>query len=201
MKSLSSLCAATTILITVQAFADPVVENLSQIHGNVVGGQGLMGINIAAGDGNAQLNASALAISVGQGAHSSLQLRQNIDFSALDQAHDSISTIGENAFSNAQGALSVNQVSGVGNAQINAISIGIGIDGASAITDAQLAATTSGQATSGVDDPQYRREARIEGEAFKGSSGLVQVNQLAGTGNATANSFQLRIELGTENPQ
>lgn len=198
MKSLSSLCAATTILIAVHTCADPVVENLSQIHGNVAGsGQGIMAINLAAGDSNAQLNASALAISVGQGVQS-MQLRQNINFSAIDQAQDSISTISENAFTNAQGALSVNQVSGVGNAQINAISIGVGLEGA-VISDAQLAATTSGHATAALEDPQYRREARIEGQAFKGSSGLVQVNQLAGTGNATANSFQLKVELGTEN--
>ena len=200
MRSLSSLCAATTILIAVQACADPVVENLSQIRGNVAaGGQGLTAFNIAAGDSNAQLNASALAISVGQGVQS-LQLRQSISFSAIDPAQDSISTINENAFSNAQGALSVNQVSGVGNAQINAISIGIGLGGA-VIADVQLAATTSGQPVSAPDEPQYRREARIEGQAFKGSSGLVQVNQLAGTGNATANSFQLSVELGAENPQ
>jgi len=197
MKSLSSLCAATTILIAVQTCADPVVENFSRIQGDVAGGQGLVAINLAAGDSNAQLNASALAISVGQGIQE-MQLRQNINFSAIDQAQDSISTINENAFANVQGALSVNQVSGVGNAQINAISIGIGLDGA-AVTDTQLAATTSGQSISALADPQYRREARIEGQAFKGSSGLVQVNQLAGTGNATANNFQLKVELGTEN--
>lgn len=200
MKSLSSLCAATTILIAVQASADPVVENFSRAQGNVAAGsQGIMAINLAAGDSNAQLNASALAISTGLGVQS-LQLRQRINFSAIDQAQDSISTIGESAFSNTQGALSVNQVSGVGNAQINAISIGIGLEGA-AISDAQLAASTSGQAASTQDDPQFRREARIEGQAFKGSSGLVQVNQLAGTGNATANNFQLSVELGATNQQ
>lgn len=200
MNSPSILCAAT-ILLAVQVSADPLVENVSRIQGNVVGGNGLMGINIAAGDSNAQLNAKALAISVGQGAHSALQLRQNIDFSGIDQAQDSISTISGNAFSNAGGALSINQVSGVGNAQINAVSIGIGLDGAAAVSDTQLAQTTSGSAVNALENPQYRREARIEGQAFKGSSGLVQVNQLAGTGNATANNFQLSVELGMESQQ
>jgi hypothetical protein len=36
----------------------------------------------------------------------------------------------------------------------------------------------------------------IDNTAFDGARGLIQVNQSAGSGNATANSFALRVETG-----
>jgi hypothetical protein len=35
--------------------------------------------------------------------------------------------------------------------------------------------------------------------AFRGARGIIQVNQSAGSGNATANSFAMRIMAGTGN--
>jgi len=41
------------------------------------------------------------------------------------------------------------------------------------------------------------REAGISGDAFRNVNGIVQINQTAGAGNATANSFVLRPPAGT----
>jgi hypothetical protein len=41
------------------------------------------------------------------------------------------------------------------------------------------------------------REASIGSTAFRNATGLVQVNQTVGAGNATANSFVLRPPAGT----
>jgi hypothetical protein len=41
------------------------------------------------------------------------------------------------------------------------------------------------------------REASISSDAFRHANGIVQINQAAGAGNATANSFVLRPPAGT----
>jgi hypothetical protein len=48
--------------------------------------------------------------------------------------------------------------------------------------------------SNGVHDA---REASISNEAFRNVNGIVQINQTAGAGNATANSFVLRPPAGT----
>ncbi len=201
MNRLRTLVYGAAALIALQAVADPVLDNQSDISGKAARGQsGQMGVNMAAGDNNLQLNAAALAISAGQGARATLDLRQNVDISGADLTHNSVSTISDSAFSHSSGTLSINQVSGLGNAQINSIAIGLGLDG-HAVTDTQLSSSVTGYSAELAPDDAGHREVRIEDKAFKGSSGLVQVNQLAGTGNATANSFQLRVNLGVKNEQ
>ncbi|UTW12550.1 hypothetical protein [Marinobacterium rhizophilum] len=201
MNRLRNLVYGTAALIALQAGADPVLDNHSDISGKAARGQsGRMAINMAAGDGNAQLNAAALAISTGLGTHALLDLRQKVDISGADPTHNSVSAISDSAFSHSSGTLSINQVSGLGNAQINSIAIGFGLDG-KAVTDTQLSSSVTGYSAGLAPDDAGHREVRIEDEAFKGSSGLVQVNQLAGTANATANSFQLRINLGVKSEQ
>tara|TARA_B100001063_G_C16727460_1_gene537283 strand:- start:170 stop:772 length:603 start_codon:yes stop_codon:yes gene_type:complete len=200
MKTLFSLVTSTALLISAPAFAETLLENSSLINGNVLQGQGRIGVNMAAGDQNAQINAAALAVSYGQGAHATLDLQQNVRLTEAEWAHDSTSTITENAFSNATGVISVNQVSGLGNAQVNAVAIGLGIEG-EAITEIGLASATTGYNAELAPTDTGHREARIDDKAFDGSSGLIQVNQLAGSGNATANSFQLNISLGLDNEQ
>lgn len=198
MKTLFSLVTSTALLISAPAFAETLLENSSLINGNVLQGQGRIGVNMAAGDQNAQINAAALAVSYGQGAHATLDLEQNVRLTEAEWAHDSTSTITENAFSNVTGVISVNQVSGLGNAQVNAVAIGLGIEG-EAITEIGLASATTGYNAELAPIDTGHREARIDDKAFDGSSGLIQVNQLAGSGNATANSFHLNISLGLDN--
>lgn len=200
MKTLFSLVTSTTLLISAQAFAEPWLENSALIDGSVLQGQGRIGVNMAAGDQNAQINAAALAVSYGQGAHATLDLQQNVRLTEAEWAHDSTSTITDNAFSNASGVISVNQVSGLGNAQINAVAIGLGIEG-EAVTEVGLASSTTGYNAELAPTDTGHREARIDEKAFEGSSGLVQINQLAGSGNATANSFQLNVNVGLDNVQ
>lgn len=197
MKTLFSLVTSTTLLISAPVFAETLLENSALITNNVLQGQGRIGVNMAAGDQNSQINAAALAVSYGQGAHATLDLQQNVRLNEADWAHDSTSTITENAFANVTGVISVNQVSGLGNAQINAVAIGLGIEG-EAVTEVSLASTTTGYDAALAPTNTGHREARIDEKAFDGSSGLVQINQLAGSGNATANSFQLNINLGLD---
>lgn len=163
------------------------------------GSVGAIGVNIAAGDSNAQLNARALAVSVGQGvASASIHAAQRVEL--LGDAPDSaVSLIQGGAFSNASGMISVNHASGVANAQVNDIAIGFAIGGV-AVTESELSLTVTGQpgGLSSREQVQQHREASINGSAFEGASGVVQINQLAGSGNATSNSFGLTVSVGAE---
>jgi len=164
------------------------------------GGRGVIGVNVVAGDSNAQLNARALAVSVGQGVHASALIKasQHVDF--LGGGPDSaVSLIGGNAFSNASGLISINHASGAGNAQLNDVAIGIAIGGV-ALTESELDLTVTGQPVSQLSQGggAQHREAMISESAFNGTSGVVQINQLAGSGNATSNSFGLSVSLGTK---
>ncbi len=163
------------------------------------GSRGVIGVNIAAGDSNVQLNARALAFSVGQGvASASVHAVQRVQMPG--EAPDSaVSLIQGSAFSNASGMISVNHASGVANAQVNDIAIGFAIGGV-AVTESELSLTVTGQpgGQSSQSQIQQHREASISGSAFEGASGVVQINQLAGSGNATSNSFGLTVSVGAE---
>ena len=163
------------------------------------GGRGAIGVNVVAGDSNAQLNARALAVSVGQGVSATAQIKASQHVGLPDNGPDSAtSLIGGNAFSNASGLISVNHASGVGNAQINDIAIGIAVGGV-AVTESELNLTVTGQPVSAaLAGGSQHREVSISDSAFTGSSGVVQINQLAGSGNATSNSFGLSVSLGAE---
>lgn len=161
--------------------------------------RGVIGVNLSAGDSNAQINARALSISTGQGAASAInQAQQNVTLT-VPTSDIAVSRIRGQALANATGLLSVNQASGAGNAQINAIAISVSA-AALAVSENELSMTVTGQPLDRSDalDAQQQREVSIDAGAFNGSKGVVQVNQLAGSGNLTSNSFGLSVSLGTK---
>jgi hypothetical protein len=157
---------------------------------------GAIAVNQAAGDLNAQANLCAIA--VGDHAHAS------IDASAL-RTHDAVTApdvatarIGGQAFSRANGLISINQASGGGNAELNAVALTLARHGIREASDAQLLAgapaSNGGQAP--ITDTDARRRVRsavVESTAMKGTSGVLQLNQIAGSGNATANVLTLGV--------
>jgi hypothetical protein len=169
----------------------------SLIDGNALSGaQGNIAINLVAGDSNAQLNATALATSFGQGIAaarvSGLQLTDAGKATSPDAA---ISMIGGQAFNNISGLVTINQASGQSNAQANGIAISMGY-GEEIVAESSLGAIVSGLGTA---DPQAATGVRVtsvDATAFEGARGIVQINQLAGSGNATANNFALSISRG-----
>ncbi|WP_261842737.1 hypothetical protein [Aliamphritea ceti] len=205
LKIKASLLVALLGCSVVQVAADPVPQLQHYSTQAVIqdmaleGSSGVIGVNIVAGDSNAQLNARALAFSVGQGiASASIHAAQRVEL--LGDAPDSaVSLIQGSAFSNASGMISVNHASGVSNAQVNDIAIGFAIGGV-AVTESELSLTVTGQpgGQPNQDQIQQHREASISGSAFEGASGVVQINQLAGSGNATSNSFGLTVSVGAE---
>ncbi len=110
----------------------------------------------------------------------------------LGLAHaDERTLIGAGAFSGARGVIAVNQASGSGNSQANAVVLGIGSSLAIA-TDGQLASVSPRPGSAAGPVTPSGRSALIEPSAFQAAAGVVQVNQTAGLGNSTGNAFVLQ---------
>ena len=92
----------------------------------------------------------------------------------------------------------LNQSAGAGNLQRNSVQLGTAAPGVETVSDGVLSATAPKSGSLGQANGVHNvREANISSDAFKNVSGIVQINQTAGAGNATANSFVLRPPAGT----
>lgn len=201
-----NLCAlvGAIILSTPSLAAGPLFENNSLIDPRALSNStGAIGLNMATGDGNAQLNAGALAVTVGQGVSSLVSAQQSVQLNEIAASTLQRSTIATGALANVAGLVSVNQASGESNAQANGFAIGLGLEG-QVLAEADLAAEVTGNLSyqaAGEGDVERSLEARIENGAFRAAKGLVQINQLAGAGNKTANKFALEVSPSASNGQ
>lgn len=176
----------------------PAYATESTINGSVLhSSQGVIAVNLAAGDDNLQLNAAALAASFGHGAAQArvtgLQLTEK---GVATPPQSAVARIGDQAFANATGLITVNQASGAGNAQANGVAIAFGLRG-EVVAESTLEAIVSGPGIVSLADTGHSglRSATVDDTAFANAHGLVQINQLAGSGNSTANNFAFRISL------
>ncbi|RKF47402.1 hypothetical protein [Paraburkholderia fungorum] len=172
-----------------------IVDALSVIgNGAANGATGVVAINEAAGLDNVQANQGVLAN--GQAPLNLISSSQSASTNAKTTAAKS--TISNNAFSNTSGLIEVNQSAGVGNLQRNSAVIGSGPLEAEIVADGVLSATTAkGGSLGKASDNHDAREVSIGADALKNVSGIVQINQTAGSGNVSSNSFVLRPPAGT----
>lgn len=197
--------------------AEPVPPAVDQarIGDNAVrGASGRIAVNQAAGIGNVQANLAAIALSPQGIGRAHAQARQQ-PASAADRSRTARVRIDGDAFAGSHGALAVNQVAGSGNAQANLFVVGQSpFGGASAAAviaglpgsaptdiapadDAALAAVAGEPTPESTDTIAPIRRARIADGAFRGSQGVVQVNQTAGVGNFSTNAIVLQLPGGT----
>ncbi|WP_317202187.1 hypothetical protein [Janthinobacterium sp.] len=159
-------------------------------------GDGVMALNLSAGAGNAQTNLAVFGMADGALALRAASSQRSA--SAYQRARGmAVSEIGAGAFSGGDGLLALNQAAGDANTQANLVLVGIA-------SVSELSAEQLGVA--GIAPPPApaagtaRRVpiAAIADTAFVGAHGIVQVNQLAGSGNSTANIFALSISFGAQ---
>lgn len=154
---------------------------------------GFVRVNQATGDGNMQANSHAISISNDTGiATARIISEQTGRFDMKNTPSVSISRISGNAFTNTKGVVSINQSAGVGNMQVNAFALSGSIKGE--MTDEMLSGTLAGaSAMSGEFGlrSNTQRVAHVDKTVFIGSSGVVQLNQAAGSGNMTRNRFEM----------
>jgi len=178
------------------AHAQAIVGASADIGAGAANGTvGAVTVNEAAGLNNAQSN----QLTITNGANAMLNGTISVQVaSARARVPYATASIGDGAFANASGAVMVNQAAGAGNPQSNSARIGTAAVGVETVSDGDLsaaAATNEGPGRSA--QASGIRDASIASTAFRNATGLVQVNQTVGAGNATANSFVLRPPAGT----
>ena len=165
---------------------------------------GSLMVNTAAGDSNQQQNVLAIAHATTGVAQATVDSRQDWQVGGAArlgplQGGNYSARIDGTSFRGAQGLTAVNQSAGAGNQQVNAVAIAIGPSATATVAIAQandavlgqVAAAQDGQ--SGGQPATGRRTLSIDGSAFSGASGIVQVNQIAGVGNRTSNVVTFAI--------
>lgn len=163
-------------------------DSLSEVHG-------VLGVNQAAGDANAQSNSRAIALSLDGGVAIAYTFdKQVVDLNEVVIPDVAVSRIGDHAFNGTSGLISINQASGVQNMQLNAFAMAMSINGE--LSDATLSETHSDAPVSWPDNPapvSTQREAHVENTAFVGATGIVQLNQASGSGNIASNRFEMSM--------
>lgn len=163
------------------------------------GASGAIAVNMAAGDFNMQANARGIAVGDYAAASAGALQRGHADVgTAPDHA---VAVVSGTAFQGASGLASINQASGTGNAELNAITVALAQRGIRETPDEQLAlmdfASAGVQAISepGAARTQTRRVG-VERSALQGFGGILQLNQAAGAANATENRVLISVQQG-----
>lgn len=168
----------------------------SRIDGNALAGaDGSIKVNQAAGELNLQANLHSMAN--GAQASSSVRSLQQRQANLYNTPMQASAVIGGNALAGASGIASINQASGGGNAELNSVNATLasqGIREASdeAMTSSEVLASAGGQPI--VTDPRATRRVGVEESALRGFDGVLQLNQIAGSGNATENRFSISVQ-------
>lgn len=152
------------------------------------GAIGAIRVNEAAGDGNVQANVTRI-VTAGQTLPAPIQQQTSASNNAGGTA-----VLAGHAFSEATGVVQLNQAAGTGNAQANEVNIIVQAP-ADALNDAALASVQPLQTANGTPTTSQGTDTvTVTHGAFSHASGIVQVNQSAGTANRTANVFLLQTQ-------
>ena len=164
----------------------------------LAGSTGAIAVNMAAGDLNQQANVHALAIGPSAGVQASVRQARSDD--VYDVPLAASATIGGSALAGASGIASINQASGSGNAEHNAVALVLAQQGIRETPDSQL---SSGVAASAERQTAFNpagrtasRKVAVEATALRGFEGVFQLNQIAGSANETGNILTLSLPPG-----
>lgn len=159
----------------------------------LAGASGAIAINQAAGDHNLQANLHAIAS--GESANAAAAARQVRSDDRFDSPrYASVGITGE-ALADASGLVSINQASGSGNAELNLVTAALAARGIRETGDTGLSfVSASAGEQSSLDPhagPSGSRSVAVEATALHGFSGVLQLNQVAGSGNAASNQLAM----------
>ena len=174
--------------------------NTSRIDGRALSGaDGAITVNMTAGDLNQQAN--LLGIASGTNAHIAINARQHHSANQVlgDGPMEASASIGGQALSGARGVAMINQASGAGNATLNVVTATLAQQGIRETNDEALAASgalasAGGQGAVNSGRSAGTRRVAVEASALQGFDGVLQLNQIAGSGNATANQLSISVQ-------
>jgi hypothetical protein len=199
---LTSLAALAMLSTGVSAGDDDYAAMLgyltsSRLDGHVLqGADGSVAVNLAAGDLNSQANLRAFA--TGPDAQAWIDARQRTLGNQANAPTHAQATIAGDVLAGAHGLVSINQASGTANTQLNAVAAALASQGIRETTDGSLSAAVSASAEvqpgAGAGVPsEGTRSVSVAAGAMQGFRGVLQLNQTAGSGNATGNVLSLSV--------
>ncbi|MCU1062590.1 hypothetical protein [Stenotrophomonas maltophilia] len=172
--------------------------DVARIEGHALAGaNGAIAVNQAAGDLNQQANLRGIAS--GKRADAAVNAQQLLRGNrVLSAALHARADIDGDALAGASGIASINQASGIANTTLNVVSATLARQGIRETDDSALAA--EGSALAGGRDDAGRgvatgtRSVGVASTALRGFDGVLQLNQIAGSGNDTANVLGLVVQ-------
>ncbi len=172
--------------------------DVARIDGRALAGaNGAIAVNQAAGDLNLQANLRGIA--TGERAGVSITNRQLQGGNRVPSAAlHATAVVDGSALAGASGIASINQASGIANTTLNVVSATLAGQGIRETDDAALAAEGSalagGRDGTGHGVATGTRSAGVTSTALRGFDGVLQLNQIAGSGNDTANVLGLVVQ-------
>lgn len=180
-----ALAILSLLIFINQSKAENLVDLGSKTLSN---SRGSLGVNMAAGDNNQQGNLSAIAIS----GPAVIQFRQKNQSAPHLSGNQSVAISGS-ALNQSQGLISINQVAGEANQQLNAFALSLVDDsGMGVVTDINLS-TSIAKIPSGKVPTTTTTSIYLDDNALSGSKGVIQVNQVTGQGNQAVNMVSLPL--------
>jgi hypothetical protein len=200
-------CAASPLALAICATAvaqstppESYAAMLNYLDNNTIGGnalentQGVSSVNTAAGNGNLQGNLHSFA--TGTQSQALIQAQQHAHSYSPGATLYASATITGHAYDNGQGIASINQVSGNSNTQLNGVAAQLADQGIREATDGTLSAAVSASAGGQPSSNPHAqaggsRSVAVDPSAMEGFNGVMQLNQVAGSGNASDNLLLL----------
>ena len=188
-----------------------LVDNRARLAGSALSGaEGNIGVNIAAGVGNAQANDAAMTAVDGAKVFASAMIfsQQNANNNMQDpggrRGHGggggdddpNTATLGGSALSDAKGNVGVNIAAGVGNVQGNALAASVNGSGSLAKATSDTDQSTTMNAFNNGGRALFTNTATLNGSALSGAQGNIGVNIAAGLSNVQHNSLALATATG-----
>ncbi len=204
MRMLLAIALAAGPAVPVMAQSGDVYASMlsyladSRIDGRALSGaDGVIAVNMAAGDLNLQANLHSMAVGANASASVSAIQKQRSD--RFDAPLHASASIGGGALAGASGIASINQASGSGNAELNSVTATLAQQGIREASEEALAsagslASAGGQGIAGGQGSPGTRRVGVEASALRGFEGVLQLNQIAGSGNATDNRLSISVQ-------
>lgn len=184
------ICATMLLILSGNIMAADINTNINGIEsGSLSNVSGVIGVNIAAGDNNAQANIRSITVGKNVQALSRSQIKT---FALSDNEAASVS-IGANALTNARGLVSINQAAGSGNIQINDIAIALGENIQINSESLLMVRIPKTAAQENNDQQTANKKVSLDSSSLKGASGAIQLNQIAGHGNIAVNRVSMPL--------
>ncbi|WP_417618200.1 hypothetical protein [Oceanisphaera sp.] len=182
--------AATVLLLSLNVMAAAHHQDVSTIApGTINDVSGVIGINMAAGDNNAQANLRS--ITIGENAQAAHRSRMTVTASPDDSAASA--SIAANTLNNARGLISVNQVAGSGNIQLNDIAIALGASTQISSDSLLMVRLPEAGASTDEDKLASNKTVYLDTNSLNGAAGAIQINQIAGHGNIAINRVSMPL--------